>query len=337
MITALSTIFVFFLVVVSHEFGHFITAKMSGIKVNEFAIGMGPKLFKIKKGETDYTLRLLPIGGYCKMEGEDENSEDDGSFSKKPIGSRMIVIAAGAIMNFILAIVIFTIYAFNVGTPTTIIKSADINLPAYTAGLRSGDKVISINGEEINDWGELQEEISQSQDSKIKVTVLRNDRELTFEISPIFEESGKRMIIGISPEMEKSLLTSIKDGVSNVIYILGLMIDFILKIFRGEISGADVSGPVGIVYLVGQASKSGFLYVLYIAGFISINLGFFNLLPIPALDGSRLVFLFIELLRGKPISPEKEGYVHFVGLIFLLLLTVVVAYNDILRFNIFRW
>lgn len=137
--------------------------------------------------------------------------------------------------------------------------------------------------------------------------------------------------------MERSLILSIKNGFENVILVLGLMFQFFVMLFKGKVSSGDISGPIGIVYLVGEAAKSGTLYVLYVAGFISINLGFFNLLPIPALDGSRLVFLLIELVRGKPVNPEKEGFVHFVGLVLLMALMLVVAYKDIIKFNVFRW
>ncbi|SDY84330.1 regulator of sigma E protease [Proteiniborus ethanoligenes] len=335
--TALATIFVFFIVVLFHEFGHFIVAKLSGIKVHEFAIGMGPKLFKINKGETDYSLRLLPIGGYVKMEGEDEYSNDARSFSKKSIRIRMAVIAAGAIMNFVLAIIVFSIYSFYIGVPTTTIDNVTEGLPAYEAGLRKGDTIITIDNYKVNNWEDVKSAINASNGLEIRVTVLRNEKEQFFSIKPIIEKKDNRLIIGIYPEMERSLILSIKNGFENVILVLGLMFQFFVMLFKGKVSSGDISGPIGIVYLVGEAAKSGTLYVLYVAGFISINLGFFNLLPIPALDGSRLVFLLIELVRGKPVNPEKEGFVHFVGLVLLMALMLVVAYKDIIKFNVFRW
>lgn len=333
--TALATIFVFFIVVVFHEFGHFIVAKLSGIKVHEFAIGMGPKLFKIKKGETDYSLRLLPIGGYVKMEGEDEYSDDVRSFSKKSIGARMAVIAAGAIMNFILAIIVFSIYSYKVGVPTTTIDTVTEKFPAYEAGIRNGDTITRIDNYSVDSWEDIKKAINASNGKEIKITVLRNEQKHNFFIKPIIEKDVNRLVIGITPKMRRALLLSIKSGFQNMIIILGLMFQFIGMLFKGNVSSGDISGPVGIVYLVGEAAKSGFLYVLYIAGFISINLGFFNLLPIPALDGSRLVFLLFELVRGKPINPEREGFIHFVGFVFLILLMLVVAYKDIIKFNIF--
>lgn len=191
--TALATIFVFFIVVLFHEFGHFIVAKLSGIKVHEFAIGMGPKLFKINKGETDYSLRLLPIGGYVKMEGEDEYSNDARSFSKKSIRIRMAVIAAGAIMNFVLAIIVFSIYSFYIGVPTTTIDNVTEGLPAYEAGLRKGDTIITIDNYKVNNWEDVKSAINASNGLEIKVTVLRNEKEQFFSIKPIIEKK----IIGL--------------------------------------------------------------------------------------------------------------------------------------------
>lgn len=333
--TALATIFVFFIVVVFHEFGHFIIAKISGIKVHEFAIGMGPRLIKINKGDTDYSLRLLPIGGYVKMEGEDEHSDDERSFSKKSVGTRMAVIAAGAIMNFILAIIVFSIYAYNVGVPTTTIDEATERLPAYESGLRSGDTIKSINGSEVKSWDDVKKYIGSSSGEEITVTVIRNGTEHNFAIKPIINREENRLIIGISPKLARSLSLSIKSGFQNMILVLESMFQFIPMLFKGEVSSEDISGPIGIVYIVGEAAKSGFQYVLFVAGFISVNLGFFNLLPIPALDGSRLVFLLIELIRGKAVNPEREGFIHFIGFVFLIILMLVVAYKDIIKFNIF--
>ncbi|KNF08853.1 putative zinc metalloprotease [Gottschalkia purinilytica] len=332
--TALAAIFVFCLIIVVHELGHFVVAKLTGVRVHEFAIGMGPKIFGIKKGETVYTLRILPIGGYVKMEGEDEDSEDEKSFGKKSIGARIAIISAGAIMNFILAIIVFTIYAYSMGVPTTTIKSVENNLPAQQAGIKKDDKIININDKKVEKWEDIKTIIGESKGKEANVTVLRDNKKLNFKIKPIVDEKDKRLIIGITPTTEKSFIGALKSGVENVIFVLGMMIQFIAKLFQGNIGSNDISGPVGIVYAVGEVAKSGWLSVLYLAGFISINLGFFNLLPIPALDGGRLVFLFIELLRGKPINPEKEGFVHFIGLVLLLALGVFVAYKDLIRFDI---
>ncbi|MBW4828718.1 MAG: RIP metalloprotease RseP [Clostridiaceae bacterium] len=333
MTTALAAIFVFMIVILFHEFGHFITAKMVGIKVHEFSIGMGPRLFHRTKGETEYSLRALPIGGYVRMEGEDESSNDPRSFNKKPIGSRILVVAAGAIMNFILAIIVFTIVSYGMGIPTTTINRVIADSPAYNVGLRTGDKIININDTETKSWKTVVEKISEGKSTEdIKVIILRDSAKKEFILRPKFDKETDRYVIGIEPQMKKSFVSSIKGGIEKTGMVLGLMFQFLKMLVTGQVKRGDVSGPVGVIYTVGEAAKYGFINVLYIAGFISVNLGFFNLLPIPALDGSRILFMLIELFRGKPINPEREGFVHFIGFVLLIILMVFVTYSDIVRF-----
>lgn len=325
------------LVIVFHEFGHFIVAKSVGIKVHEFSIGMGPKLLHKKGKETEYFLRAIPIGGYVKMEGEDENSDDPRSFSKKPVGSRILVVAAGAIMNFILAIILFTIVSYGMGTPTNTIEEVIIDSPAYTAGLKTGDKIIKINDKEVKSWKEIVKHISDSNsEEELNIVVLRDSEEISLKAIPEFDKETERYVIGIKPESEKGFFQALKGGFETTGTMLGLMFKFIKMLFRGQVKRGDLSGPVGVIYTVGEAAKYGFINLLYITGFISVNLGFFNLLPIPALDGSRILFMLIELIRGKPVNPEKEGFVHFIGFILLMLLMIMVTYSDIVRFQIFK-
>lgn len=331
--TALFTILVFGIVIAIHEFGHFIVAKLAGVKVHEFALGMGPKLIQIKKGETEYTLRLLPIGGYVKMEGEDEESSDVRSFGKQPGWIKIAIVTAGAFMNFVLAIVVFTIYSYGVGTPTNVIENAIVDLPASEAGIVKGDKIISINNQDIGSWQDVTEEIGKSSEN-IDIVIERENEEKVFKITPIKDKEENRLIVGIEPRFEKSFTTAIKGGFENFILAVKMMFDFIAQLFQGNVNKNDVSGPIGIVYAVGTVSKEGILPILFFTGLISINLGVFNLLPIPALDGSRVVFLIIELLRGKPVDPNKEGLIHMVGFVLLILLMIVVAYNDIIKFDI---
>ena len=332
--TAIFTLLVFGIVIAIHEFGHFIVAKLAGVKVHEFAIGMGPKLFQKKKGETEYTLRLLPIGGYVKMEGEDEESDDARSFGKQPAWIKIAIVSAGAFMNFVLAIIVFTIYSYGVGTPTTIIDSVVDDMPAKQAGLLSGDNIRGINDATTNSWQDVTDEISGSKTEDIKITIERNNKQETYIMKAIKDKEDNRLIIGIQPKFEKSFMSAIKGGISNFTLSVKMMFQFIGQLFQGNVNKDDVSGPVGIVYAVGVVSKQGIMSVLFFMGLISINLGVFNLLPIPALDGSRVVFLIIELLRGKPVDPNKEGFIHMVGFVLLILLMIVVAYNDIIKFNI---
>ncbi|MBZ2173839.1 RIP metalloprotease RseP [Schnuerera sp. xch1] len=335
MITAIAAIFVFLMVILFHEFGHFIVAKTVGIKVNEFSIGMGPKLFQKEKGETKYSIRILPIGGYVSMEGEDEKSNDPRSFNNASPWGRIAVVAAGAIMNFILAIVVLTIVSYNLGMPTTTVSEVLEGSPAENVGIQSGDIIVNINNIQIEDWDSIVEEINTSNPGdNMNVVVLRNGEAIEYTLKPTVSEDN-RVIIGITPTFEKSLSIAIMGGFHKTGIFIKALFDFFKMLLRGKVGTSDLSGPVGVIYTIGEAAKYGFINLLNLMGFISVNLGFFNLLPLPALDGSRIVFLFIEILRGKPIAPEKEGFIHFVGFILLMLLMVTVTYSDIIRFNIF--
>lgn len=331
--TVIAALFVFLLVILLHELGHFVVAKLVGIKVNEFAIGMGPKLLQTKKGETTYTLRLLPIGGYCAMEGEDEDSDDPRSFSNVSTLARIAVVAAGAIMNFVLAVIVLSIVSFYVGSPTNIVGGFSENSPAENTELLVGDEIVEINGTEVNSWDDVSENISDlNPQDNIDLVVLRSNEKINIEIKPTVEDG--RTIIGIRPEYVRSASSAIKGGLEMTWFFIKLLFDFFAGIFRGEFSADNLSGPVGVITVIGEAANTGFINLLYLLGYISVNLGIFNLLPIPALDGSRIVFLVIELIRGKPIDPVKEGYVHFVGLVLLLGLILVVTYQDLIRINI---
>lgn len=333
MTTAIAAIIIFFIVVLVHEFGHFSVAKLVGIKVHEFSIGMGPRIAKFNKGETEYSLRILPIGGYVRMEGEDEKSEDERSFSNKSPISRILVLLAGATMNFILALIIFFIVSLIIGTPTTEIDSTVENGPAYEAGIRSGDKIISAEGESIDSWQDFKNIIAEV-DEEINVEIIRDGEKMNFTIRPNIDENNNKLI-GITAETQISITESIKYSFTNLIFIITMMFDFIKMAITGNINKGDVAGPIGVIQLIGETTRYGFLSVLNLAAFININLGFFNLLPIPALDGSRILFVLVELVRGKPLDPEKEGIIHFIGFVFLIALMLFISYNDINRLNLF--
>ena len=334
MLTAVAAIFVFLMVVLIHELGHFSVAKFVGIRVNEFSIGMGPKLFQRKKGETEYTLRLLPIGGYVKMEGEDESSDDPRSFNNVSVLSRIGVVVAGAIMNFLLAIIVFAIVSYGVGMPTNQIQETVSGSPAQIAGITEGDTIKSINGQSTNTWNKIVKSINKADpNSEMTIEILRQGKNEKLLVKPIVKD-GKSMI-GISPQSEQSIASAIRGGFEKTGEFLTLMFEFVSMIFKGKVSTDDLSGPVGVINVIGEAAKMGIYDVLYLLGFISVNLGFFNLLPIPALDGSRIVFLLIELVRGKPIDPNKEGFIHFVGFILLISLMLIVTYKDIIKINLF--
>lgn len=332
--TAISAIFVFLLVILLHELGHFTVAKLVGIKVNEFSIGMGPKIVQRQSGETKYTLRILPIGGYVKMEGEDEDSSDPRSFGNASALSRIGVLAAGAFMNFVLAIIVLSVVSFNIGVPTTTIDKIESNSPAQSADIIQGDKIVEINNIKIDNWDILVDSINDSKPGEeLEIDIIRDNTKKTVKVMTIEQEDGRR-VIGIRPKYEKSLIGSIRGGFEKTGMFLGLMFDFVKMLFRGEVSTNDLAGPVGVISEVGKAAEMGFTNLLLMLGFISVNLGFFNLLPIPALDGSRLVFAFVELVRGKAIDPNKENFIHLMGFVFLILLMLIVTYKDLIRIDI---
>lgn len=330
MITAISAIFIFLVVILIHELGHFLVAKKMNIKVNEFSIGMGPKLIQRDRGETTYSLRMIPLGGYVSMEGEDESSNDPRSFNNAKVGPKLAVISAGAIMNFLLAIVVFSIAIYGIGIPTTEIESVIDDSPAYLSELKQGDTIKAINGIKVDTWDQIVEFISNSDvNEEITMEIEREGNIEEILMKPIKEEG--RSIIGIVPAKEKSLIGSIKLGFIQTFAMLMAMFQFIGMILTGNTGSLALSGPVGVIEQIGNAAKLGIYDLLMLLGFISVNLGFFNLLPIPALDGGRIFFLLIEGIRGKKMDPNKEGFVHFIGLVLLLSLMIFVTYKDIIR------
>lgn len=332
MTTAIVAIFVFGLLVFFHELGHFSVAKYVGIKVHEFAIGMGPKVLHRQKEETLYSIRAFPIGGFVRMEGEDESSETKDSFGQKTVGQRISVILAGPIMNFILGFFCFFIIFLTIGVPSTQISHVIPDSPAFFAGLQAEDQVKRIQGEEITSWDQLVERISAAEDQTISVEIIRDNRTLSFELLPELDSTSGRAMIGIVPGSEVSVTGAFINSYHQSRFIFTEIFSFLQQLIRGQADTSDVAGPVGIISLVGQASRSGWIDVVGLAGLISINLGIMNLLPIPALDGSRIIFLILEGLRGKPVDPEKEALVHMVGITLLMMLMIAITYKDILTF-----
>ena len=329
MLTIIIALIVFGLVVTVHEFGHFITAKLVGITVEEFSIGMGPQIFSKSSSGTKYSLRAIPLGGYVKMEGEDESSESEGSFSSKSIPKRMAVILAGAVMNFVLAYLVFVVYFSMVGTQTNSIGTVMEGTPAYSAGIEVNDEIKEINGNSTESWDDITKAIRSSGTDNLEIKVLSNNTEKVIN-AEVVEMDGVKTL-GIKPLMEKSLVSSLEESFKLLFEMVKMMFDFIARALSGGVTTNEVSGPIGIYNVIGQAAKAGVIQIILITGFISVNLGFFNLLPIPALDGSRFLFLLIEAIRGKKIDPEKEGLVHLIGFFVLISFTIFITYKDILR------
>lgn len=337
MITLISSLLVFLLVVMLHELGHFTVAKLSGIKVNEFSIGMGPKIYQKEKGETFYSLRILPVGGYVAMEGEEENSHDPRAFNNVHIFKRMTVVLAGAFMNFVLGFLAFTIIFSIVGYGSNEIDKVLENSPAMTSGLKTGDKIIKINGSRTKDIYDINSVISKNNDKEMNFFIDRKGELLKFSIKPQFSEENKMYLIGITSKIDHSFLKSISLGADRTLQMSKMIIQSIKMMFSGSFKMEYLSGPVGVVQLIGSESSKGFLNFLQILGLISVNLGVFNLLPIPALDGGKFLFLLIEAIMGKPINEKIEQGLSLIGISLLFSLMIYVTiFNDIGRlFN--KW
>ncbi len=349
MMTFILFIVIFGVVVIAHEFGHFLLAKANGIHVVEFAVGMGPTICSFKKKETKYSLKLRPIGGACMFEGEDglmekEGEESEGSFQKASLWGRISTVAAGPVFNFILAFVI----AFIMVNMTGIIAISD---PVATkvlegggaaqAGLQDGDKIISLNGERLRLYQEITLYMQASYTSgDVEVVYERDGERHTVMLTPQYDESLGIFLLGVmnSDFVEPKGFDTLKYAWYEMRYSVKATYKSLGMLFRGRVSRQDVAGPVGIaVNVVGKTYESAKQYgwesvllsMLNITLMLSVNLGILNLLPVPALDGGRLAFLLIELIRGKPIPPEKEGMIHFVGLMFFMVLMVVIFFNDL--------
>lgn len=357
MLTAIVAILIFAGLVTVHEFGHFITAKLSGMYVEEFSIGMGPQLFAKKWGETRYSLRLLPIGGFVRVLGEDIEEEErkgiekidvpaERRYQNRPVWQRMIFAAAGSIMNIITAIVIFAVMFMIIGiavpieNPDTTIYALTENGPAAEAGLEPGDKIISVAGQPVSTWEEMNALVMHaSTEEPTAVTVERQQEQFTVEIQPVLSEDGSRSLLGVYAQTaERQAVGPIKSlqlGCTATWQMTTAMVDVLGDLFTGKINIMDeeegLTGPVGIVQIIDQSTKAGWIYVFNLAALLSINLAVVNLLPIPSLDGSKLLFLFIEAIRGRAIDPMKEGYINFIGFSLMMLLIIFVTYKDILR------
>ncbi len=325
---AIYAILLFLLMIIPHELGHFMVAKAVGVQVNEFAVGMGPVIWHKQRGETQYSLRLLPIGGFCAMEGENEESDNPRAFNNKSAISKIAVLVAGAAMNVITAWIILVILAFSIGTASTEIDAVNPGSPAEQAGMVSGDKLISIDGSKIKDWNQAVTAIQKS-GGDIEITVDRGGKTEQFIVAPKMEDGQK--LIGIHSKLTRSPGKAVTSG-TVATYRMGKSMMVAFKgLITGGISVKEVAGPVGMVSMVGQTSKLGVAYVASLVALVSLNLAIINLLPLPALDGGRIIFVIIRKLTGKMISDRTEGIVHAVGMVALLMLAVLVTINDVVR------
>lgn len=322
-------ILIFGFLIFVHELGHFLTAKKFGVKIHEFSLGMGPAIFKKQKGEVLYSVRALPVGGYVKMEGEDGESDDERSFGKLPALKKIVVLFAGAFMNFVSGFLFFIIiYAFAGGVAVPQIGEVIDGSPAQQAGIEVGDKILAVNGSAVHIQSDVTFSLFLSGDKEVDVEVLRNGEKHTFLIKPQLDEG--RYIIGFYPKVEKiTPFNVIYNAFYNTFFVVRVVFESLKMMISGQVGLAEMSGPVGIVGEIGRAAKDGILQVLNFAALIAVNLGVMNLLPFPALDGGRILFAAIEGVRRKPIDPKIEGYIHAAGLILLFALMIAITFSDI--------
>lgn len=331
MLTVIVAILVFNAIVFVHEGGHFIAARLGGIKVVEFALGMGPKIVGKKIGETMYSLRAFPVGGFCLMLGEDEEKNDPGSFNNAPILNRIGAVACGPIVNMLVAVLIYSLVLAPVTAP--VIGGVTKGMPAEKAGIVAGDTIIDINDVKISSWAEMKPEIGKHEGETITITVENKGVQRDVQVVPVKNGTSGDIVIGVTQKVGLGGF-SLAEGFKTTAQISKMMLDFLGQLVVGKANTEEVSGPISIIVYMNDAAKTGFLNVLYLTAIISLNLGILNLLPVPALDGGRLLFLFIELIRRKRVPPEKEGMVHFVGLVALMALSIFLMYRDIIKFNL---
>ena len=357
----------FGILVAIHEFGHFAVAKLSGIKVNKFAIGMGPVIFKFTKGETEYSLRLFPVGGYCAMEGEDESSDDSRAFRNKPVKNRIGVVIAGPVMNLILG---FVLSFVTVGFFSDIIKTNTVrefypNAMSEQTGLMAGDEIISMDGTRIFTTSDISYKFTNSKDGVFDLVVKRDGKKIklndvkfyreyyyyiegptdeipyehyvTFDTREEYTGDEKLEVaetnvdFKVFKEEKKTFINMVSYAVRDSLSTARLIWMSFIDLIRGKYGLNDLSGPVGIVTAIGTVRTYGIESLMNLIVMITINLGIFNLLPLPALDGGRLVFLIIEGIRKKPVPPEKEGMVHLIGMACFIILMGVITVSDILN------
>ena len=336
-----------------HELGHFLVAKHFGIKVLKFSLGFGPKVLGKKIGETEYLISAIPLGGYVKMLGESDDEDGDPilpedeakSFSHKPVLQRIAVVGAGPLFNLLLALLIFCAsFGFSgMQVLTTEIGQVREGSPAHNAGLKKGDLIISVDGMDTDTWPQLKELVQDNQGEPIKITLLRSGQASTVTIIPemsvvknIFGEEIKTPLLGVVSagsfkEVQLGLFGALKEGYLKTWEIIKLTCLTVVKLFQGIVSIKTLGGPILIGQMTGQLAEQSWSYLIPFTALISINLGILNLLPIPVLDGGFIIFLLIELIIGRPLNIRKREFAQKLGIGLLVLLMVVVIYNDITR------
>ena len=335
LITAIWAILIFCFLIFIHEFGHFFIAKLSKMTVHEFSIGMGPRLFGFKKNETEYSIRILPLGGYVKLEGEDGESTDSNAFCNKSIMKRFSVLFAGAFMNVVFGFLIFlVIFSSSASVATNKVGEVIENSAFYEAGIKPGDKLKHIEGDNfstgIHSFRDVNFFVAINGASKAVFTIERDGEEFKKTITPMSLKEGDTPVYGMTASVEKiDFLSAVSLAFWESVFVIKSVFLSLWWLISGIIPINAMSGPVAIVGEIGTAAKYGWQSVLNLAGFISVNLGIMNLLPIPALDGGRIFFLIIEKIRGKKMNPDREGMINFIFFVLLILFMIFVTFSDI--------
>ena len=335
-------IIIFSVIIIFHELGHFLVAKKCDVKVNEFCLGLGPTLLHFTKGETTYSLKLLPFGGACMMEGEDEESTDGRAFNHKPLLQRMVIVAAGPLFNFIMAYVLSVILIGAIGYDVPTLAGVMEGSPAEEQGIEAGDTIVSLNHYRVHFYQEISIYTFFHPGEEVKVTYLRDGEEYTAMLTPEYNEEAGRYLFGFQGDYTRirgNIPQTLAYGFYEMKYQIYSTFESLKMLVTGRLSVNDMSGPVGIVKTIGdvydESADSGAFYIamnmINIAILLSANLGVMNLLPIPALDGGRLLFFIVEGIRGKKLNEEIEGRIHFIGFALLMALMVVVMFNDVYK------
>lgn len=339
-------VFMFGFVVFFHELGHFITARLCKVRVNEFAVGMGPKIFSRQKGETRYSLRLFPIGGYCAMEGEDEESSDEHAFNRRPVWQRMIVIVAGGFMNILLGFIILLIMtSMQDRFATTTVAQVTEGSTIAAAGITEGDEITKIDDYAVYSDRDLLFALALADPTQVDFEINRNGEKITYNdiniAAETVDKNGKKnFLLDFKVySQEKTILSTVKRAGVETLSMTRMVVESLKGLLSGRFGLNEMAGPVGTAQVISEAAseglKSGFGdavgNIMTIIVLITVNLGVVNLLPLPALDGGRFLFLLVELIFRKPIPTKYEGWVHTAGFVLIIGLMLVVTFNDIVR------
>lgn len=351
------TLIIFTVIVVIHEGGHFLAAKKCGVYIEEFAVGMGPKLFGIKRGDILYSVRLFPIGGFCRMADETPEDTDKIGFNDANVFQRILIAFAGPFMNFVLALIILTFISMAMGISTNEVTSVMEGYPAQQAGIEAGDRIVAVNGKGVHIRDELNYYISESGGENIKLTIKRGRDKFTVAVGQKANEEGRALIgittgfkapafdIGIydAGEIEglqrAGVIEYITSGWWDMLFLVKLTIIGVIKMLTFSVPMSEISGPIGVTAVVGetyvQTMQSGVIFtvlsMLNLSALLSANLGVINLVPIPALDGGRIFVYLVEIIRRRQLSPEKEGILNLIGFVLVMGFGIFIAVKDVLK------